>query len=140
MRTVVGLDAVAAEKVALPTRAARKLADQLTGYASGEEMETEVEQVVLLDDVRQVVGTADTMHLSDIVTGLTELRPALYGSLDAGGAGLAAAHGRRAGQASPRTWQGTPQGVEQGHEARVAGRLHDAPSATQTPARAPCAD
>lgn len=37
--------------------------------------------------MRQVVGAADTMHLSDIVTGLAELRPALYGSLDPGALG-----------------------------------------------------
>ncbi|MGH3898090.1 MAG: hypothetical protein ACRDTA_07500 [Pseudonocardiaceae bacterium] len=51
-------------------------------------MGQEVEQVVLLDDVTQVFGTADAMHLGDIVAGLTELRPSAWGSLDARSPGI----------------------------------------------------
>lgn len=83
VRTVFGLNAVAADKVALRARAARELDGRLTGYAAGEEMDREVEEVILVDDVRQVVGTADAMHLADLATGLAELRPGVYGSLDA---------------------------------------------------------
>lgn len=83
VRTVFGLDAVAANKVALRARAARELDGRLTGYAAGEEMDREAEEVVLHDDVTQVFGTADAMHLTDIATGLAELRPAAWGSLDA---------------------------------------------------------
>jgi DNA segregation ATPase FtsK/SpoIIIE, S-DNA-T family len=82
VRTVVGLDAVASGKVALRARAARERDGRITGYAAGEAMEREVEEVILLDDVRQVVGTADTMHLTDLVAGLAALRPGAWGSLD----------------------------------------------------------
>lgn len=83
VRTVVGLDAVAAGKIALRARGARQQANRLTGYAAGEELEREVEEVILLDDVRQVMGLADSMHLTDLVTGLASLRPGAWGSLDA---------------------------------------------------------
>lgn len=83
VRTVHGLDAVAATKIATRAYAARKLAGRLTGYAAGEAIEHEVEEVVLVDDVRQVVGLAETMHLEDLATGLADLRPAAWGSLDA---------------------------------------------------------
>lgn len=83
VRTVVGLDAVASGKVALRARAARQQAGLLTGYAAGEEMEREVEEVILLDDVRQVMGTADATHLTDLAAGLAALRPGAWGSLDA---------------------------------------------------------
>ena len=86
-RTVAGLDVVASRKVALRARAAREQADRVTGYAAGEKVEREVEEVVLLDDVRHVLGTAKAMHLTDITTGLASLRPALYGSLDAASLG-----------------------------------------------------
>ncbi|MGH3780241.1 MAG: hypothetical protein ACRDRO_06325 [Pseudonocardiaceae bacterium] len=56
-----------------------ELEDRLTGCAAGEEIEHEVDQVVFIDDVRRLAGVADAMHLGDIVTGLAELRPALYG-------------------------------------------------------------
>lgn len=82
VRSVSNLDTLAAEKVATRARAARELEGRLTGDAAGEEMDTEVEQVILLDDVRRVFGAADAMHLPDIATGLGELRPMLYGNLD----------------------------------------------------------
>jgi DNA segregation ATPase FtsK/SpoIIIE, S-DNA-T family len=83
VRSVFGLDAPAAEKVATRARAARELDNRLTGDAAGEEMEREEEQVVLLDDVTRVVGGAEAMHLTDIARGLAQLRPAAWGSLDA---------------------------------------------------------
>jgi DNA segregation ATPase FtsK/SpoIIIE, S-DNA-T family len=83
VRTVFSLDKVESEKVALRARSMRKTAGRLTGYAAGEEMEAEEEQVVLLDDVRRVMGNADAMHLGDIAAGLAELRPAAWGSLTA---------------------------------------------------------
>jgi S-DNA-T family DNA segregation ATPase FtsK/SpoIIIE len=82
VRSVVGLDAVASEKLANRIRAARQQAHRLTGHAIGGKMDHEADQVVLLDDVRQVMGLADTMHLVDIATGLAALRPPLYGTLD----------------------------------------------------------
>lgn len=83
VRTVHALDKVESDKVALRARALRKTADRLTGYAAGDEMESEEEQVVLLDDVRRVMGNADAMHLNDIATGLAEFRPAAWGSMNA---------------------------------------------------------
>lgn len=83
VRTVFSLDKVEAEKVALRARSMRKTAGRLTGYAAGEEMEAEEEQVVLLDDVRRVMGNTETMHLNDIAAGLAGLRPAAWGSMNA---------------------------------------------------------
>jgi len=83
VRTVFSLDKVESEKVALRARAMRQQVGRLTGYAAGEDMDREAEQVVLLDDVRRVFGAADAMHLADIATGLAGLRPLLYGNLDA---------------------------------------------------------
>jgi S-DNA-T family DNA segregation ATPase FtsK/SpoIIIE len=83
VRSVHGLDAVAAEKVALRARAMRELSNRLTGFATGDDLDHEAEQVVLLDDVRRVFENAKAMHLTDIAVGLAELRPLLYGNLDA---------------------------------------------------------
>jgi S-DNA-T family DNA segregation ATPase FtsK/SpoIIIE len=82
VRTVHGLDAVAAERVALRARLLRQESDRLTGDAAGDTMAEEERQVVLLDDVRQVFGAAAAMHIPDLVAALAELRPALYGHLD----------------------------------------------------------
>lgn len=86
-RSIFGLDAIAAGKVALRARAAREQEGRLTGYAAGDEMDREVQEVILLDDVRQVFGVAEAMHLGDIVTGLAELRPGAWGALDAASLG-----------------------------------------------------
>lgn len=83
VRTVHNLDAITAEKVAARARSMREAAGRLTGDAAGEVMGREAEQVVLLDDVRKVFGSGDTAHLDDLVGGLAELRPQLYGALDA---------------------------------------------------------
>ena len=83
VRSVAGLDAPAAEKVAARARQARQVAGRLTGMATGEEMAHEAEQVDFLEDVRQVV-TSPVAHLVDLVTSLATLRPALYGHLDPG--------------------------------------------------------
>lgn len=92
VRTVAGLDAPASEKVAVRIRALRAAAGRLTGHASGEVMEEEAEQVVLVDDVRDVFDHADggavkALLLVEIVDRLALLRPALYGHLDAGALG-----------------------------------------------------
>jgi DNA segregation ATPase FtsK/SpoIIIE, S-DNA-T family len=80
-RTVNGLDAPTAERVAARARQARQVAGRLTGHAAGEEMEREREQVDLLDDLRQVV-TTPAVHLVDLVALLANLRPGVYGHLD----------------------------------------------------------
>jgi S-DNA-T family DNA segregation ATPase FtsK/SpoIIIE len=82
VRTVAMLDKIESEKVALRARALREIEGRLTGAAAGAEMADEEAQVVLLDDIRRVVGNAETMHLGDIVKGLAELRPATYGTLN----------------------------------------------------------
>ena len=82
VRTVFALDKVESDKVALRARAMREMAGRLTGFAAGDDMDAEEAEVVLLDDCRRVVGNAEAMHLTDITTGLAELRPSLYGSLD----------------------------------------------------------
>jgi DNA segregation ATPase FtsK/SpoIIIE, S-DNA-T family len=87
VRTVFAMDKVEADKVALRARAARKQADRLTGYAAGEELEVEEQEVLLVDEIRSLFGTASTMHLGDIATGLAGRRPGTWGSLDAKGLG-----------------------------------------------------
>lgn len=82
VRSVFGLDAVAAEKIALRCRQMRAETGRLSGEARDAVMDEEAEQVVLLDDVRKVFGQVEAMHLADLVTGLAELRPELYGHLD----------------------------------------------------------
>jgi len=82
VRSVFGLDAPAAEKIAVRARAEREQLGRLTGDAAGEEMDREEEQVVLLDDIKRVFSGAAGMHLVDIVSGLAQLRPAAWGSLD----------------------------------------------------------
>ena len=67
VRTVFALDKVESDKVAARARWARKRANRLTGYAAGEELEVAEQEVLLLDELRQVFGTASTMHLSDLV-------------------------------------------------------------------------
>jgi DNA segregation ATPase FtsK/SpoIIIE, S-DNA-T family len=49
VRTVFAMDKVEADKVALRARAARKRADRLTGYAAGEELEVEEQEVLLVE-------------------------------------------------------------------------------------------
>lgn len=56
VRTVFGLDKVESHKVAARARWARKRADRLTGYAAGEELEVAEQEVLLLDELRQVFG------------------------------------------------------------------------------------
>lgn len=87
VRTVVGLDAPTAEKVAARARQARHQAGRLTGAAAGDTMAAEAEQVRFLDDVRQVLASRPAIHLADAASGLATLRPALYGTLTAETAG-----------------------------------------------------
>jgi S-DNA-T family DNA segregation ATPase FtsK/SpoIIIE len=81
VRSVVDLDAPAAEQVAARARRARQAAGRLTGMAADEVMESEAVQVDFLADVRQCV-TGPVAHLGDLATALATLRPALYGHLD----------------------------------------------------------
>jgi S-DNA-T family DNA segregation ATPase FtsK/SpoIIIE len=87
VRTVFALDKVESDKVALRARAARKRADRLTGYAAGEELEVEAQEVLLVDEIRSLFGTVSTMHLADIATGLAARHPGTWGQLDAKGLG-----------------------------------------------------
>lgn len=87
VRTIHGLDAVAAEKVVLRAHAARVAQHRLTGYALGEEARHEADQATLLDDVCHVVGAATTMHLDQIREGLHEVRPGIYSHVDNNGLG-----------------------------------------------------
>lgn len=57
---------------------------------------------------------SQAMHLSDIVTGLGTLRPALYGPLDAASLGWQLQNHRREGRSGLRIRQAAPQGVKQG--------------------------
>lgn len=88
VRSVHGLDAVKAEKVAMRARSLRSKAGRLTGAAAGEVMQAEAEQATLLEDVRHAFQAATAMHLGDLREGLEMLRPGIYGHLD--NAGLAA--------------------------------------------------
>lgn len=85
VRSVHGLDAVAAEKVAMRARQARLAAGRLTGAAAGATMAEEADQAALVDDVRQVfasLANPGALHLADLVTGLAALRQGIYGHLD----------------------------------------------------------
>jgi S-DNA-T family DNA segregation ATPase FtsK/SpoIIIE len=82
VRSVAGLDAIRSERIAERARALRLSLGRLTGEAADQVMDDEARQVVLLDDVREVFGQVDAMHLSDLVAGLAEVRPELYGHLD----------------------------------------------------------
>lgn len=83
VRTVAGLDAMTAEKVAKRARALRQAQGRLTGQAAGIEDEPD-EQVVFLEDVRTVFAASQAMHLGDICEGLARRRPELYRHLDNG--------------------------------------------------------
>lgn len=87
VRSVFGLDAPNAEKVAERARTAREAAGRLTGDAAGEAMEIEAEEVALLDYIGRVLGNADAMHLSDLAAGMKRQWPTVWGSLDADGLG-----------------------------------------------------
>jgi S-DNA-T family DNA segregation ATPase FtsK/SpoIIIE len=51
VRTVFALDKVESDKVAARARWARKRADRLTGYAAGEDMAVEEEEIILVDEI-----------------------------------------------------------------------------------------
>lgn len=84
VRTVAGMDAVASEKVALRARALREAAGRLTGQAVDDVLEAEAEQVVLLDDCREVMDAEQStrMTLGEIRDRLALLRPGIYSHLD----------------------------------------------------------
>lgn len=85
VRSVAGLDAPAAEKVASRARQLRQAAGRLTGMAAGEDIQAEADQVAFLDDVRQAFtnyGHPGVLHLGDLATGLGELRAGVYGHVD----------------------------------------------------------
>ncbi len=108
VRTVVGLDAPASEKVAMRARLARVTANRLTGHAADDVMREEADQAALVDDVRGVFAGAAAMHLGDIVSRLARLRPGIYGHLDNG---TLAALMRDAGVEVATVWaSGKPRG------------------------------
>lgn len=84
VRSVAGLDAVVAERVAAVARAQREAKDRLTGEAAGEEATVEAVQVDLLADARDVMDNpaVPSMHLTELRTALTLLRPTTWGHLD----------------------------------------------------------
>lgn len=84
VRSVVGLDALAAEKIAAIARARREARNRLTGYALGDEAVAEAVQVSFLDDARDVMDhpPVTAMHLAELLDGLTALRPQTWGHLD----------------------------------------------------------
>jgi S-DNA-T family DNA segregation ATPase FtsK/SpoIIIE len=85
VRTVHGLDKIESEKVAVRARAERQRLGLLTGMAAGDDgVDRDVEQIILLDDARRVMGDADAMHLSALANGLVELRPVEYKGLTSG--------------------------------------------------------
>lgn len=103
VRSVVGLDAPAAEKVASRARHTRVNTGRLTGMAAGEQMEREQRQVELLDDLRAVV-TGPAVHLGDLVAQLAQLRPGVYGHLDPSALGTML---RAAGVPVGTVWDGS---------------------------------
>jgi DNA segregation ATPase FtsK/SpoIIIE, S-DNA-T family len=82
VRTVFGLDAVAAEELMMTARAIREGRGLLTGQAAGEEAEREELQVSLLDDARHAFQQNRAMLLGEIREGLELLRPGIWGHLD----------------------------------------------------------
>lgn len=84
VRSVVGLDVVAAERIAAIARARREAKSRLTGYAAGEEADEEAAQADLLADCRDVMDRppVPTMHFGELVAALAALRPATWEHLD----------------------------------------------------------
>lgn len=80
VRSVFGLDTVKAEEIGKRARAVRKARNRLTGYAAGEDMAREEEQVELLTDARHVMDAAGVsrVHLGDLRARLTLLRSETY--------------------------------------------------------------
>lgn len=87
VRSVAGLDAPTAEKVAVRCRSMRLASGRLTGAAADEDITSEVEQVSLLDDLREVM-VGPVAHLVDLVEMLAQHRPDLHGHLDTSALGV----------------------------------------------------
>lgn len=84
VRSVVGLDNIAAERIAAIARARREAKNRLTGYALGDEAVAEAVQVDFLADCRDVMDHPPViaMHFAELVEALTALRPQTWGHLD----------------------------------------------------------
>lgn len=84
VRSVVGLDTVAAERIAAIARHRREAKNRLTGEAAGEDGIEQVLEVDLLADIRDVMDNPPVarMHLATIVDALQLLRPGTWGHLD----------------------------------------------------------
>lgn len=86
VRSVAGLDAVKAEKVAGIARAQREAAGRLTGEAAGEVAAAEAVQVDLLADCRDVMDNLDggrgAILFGELADALRELRPSQYAVWD----------------------------------------------------------
>lgn len=83
VRSVAGLNAPTAEKIATRARQVRQAAGRLTGQSAGDEMEAEATQVEFLDYLDKVfanAGQPTAMHLDQMVASLTSLAGA-YASL-----------------------------------------------------------
>lgn len=82
VRSVAGLDTVAADKIGQRARALREAAGRLTGDAADQDVEIAPEPT-LLDDVHQVLAAAgvDRMHLGDLRARLALLRSATWSTL-----------------------------------------------------------
>lgn len=100
VRSVAGLDSVAADKVARRARAMRETANRLTGDAAGEDVDAPP-QPSLLDDVREVMTAAgvDRIHLGDLRARLALLRSATWSTLTVDALGSAM---REAGVPTPQ--------------------------------------
>ena len=81
-RSVWGLDAVQAEKVARRARQLRIDAGRLSGDANDEESANEAFEVDLREDVRFVMQSHRALLLGEIREGLALLRPGIWGHLD----------------------------------------------------------
>lgn len=100
VRSVAGLDTVAADKIGQRARALREAVNRLTGDARGEEQETQPEPS-LLDDVRAVMADArvDRIHLGDLRARLALRRSETWSPLTVEALGVAL---REAGVPTPQ--------------------------------------
>lgn len=93
VRSVNGLDATAADKVADRARALRIAASLLTGEAAGEEQEQQEPQADLREDARFVLDSPEhggrSMSLAGLCERLDLLRPGIWGHLDVDALGAA---------------------------------------------------
>ncbi|HEY1970296.1 MAG TPA: cell division protein FtsK [Pseudonocardia sp.] len=134
VRSVAGLDAPTAEKVAGRCRSMRLATGRLTGAAADEDMSREIEQVSLLDDLREVM-VGPVAHLVDLVGLLAQHRPDLHGHLDTSALGVML---RSLGIVPATVWdpskpreKAAAKGIQRGWLDRVSPPATVAPAAGQ---------